>query len=950
MAYKTNFDLSVFETEVRKSFRDGFERKDYQEAVGRISRRIRDTLMDGKNSPARELGFPEWFEPVRKYLGDYSETTFEKATSFQSAIDTMCNRDTDSMHFALPIHYRLHMPEEPNNTLLRDKLDRFVFDGETFEEAFGRPVFELDPDVYDEPAPMAAPMRHPGYITAKEAHDALERDADDSIWLNPHNHYTLPLQEREGEKARLTRFVTSEAMFRVLPVIAPSGAGKTRLVSEWMRDYSAKTNPESVWEAGFLSSDQNDQARNPDPWKVWEIKKHTLIVIDYTYAFDEVVKAITERAIHRAEGREFKVRLIVIDHVMPQVLHDDFLWGGVASGKRQTDHFNAAYLEPELRLTAAGDKSEMLSQIIESSARVGLPDGTDISQQVKEAMDHLDRMGNEQGDRDSVRHPLFAALMGRALRNATGKVDFSTWKRRDLVEQYFTGKDRLPWTAATDATSDTERRRVDLGLNAGAWVSAATLRRGLSRISAKPYLSENFETTFQIAQRVTSTTNTFEIGPFLPDILGETFVLKFLEATADEPNSFATFVDLVNTDATDPVDVARNFRETVVRLARNLAGEDPALTESQTAWDQIIRLLDPRLYPVDSLLRTYVSFTISDIMKVLGDLVSHQKLSDNCEGLEDHYACLVSRFSSKAEPKRLFRKIATEEVASWALTCFWFFELSDARGRDEVQNLLLDAARLCANHENQNITVTMQAAAHGCLNVIRVLSANLGENADAQNSDGWTAVMFASLCGQLDIIRYLHAEAGCNLDAITDGGCTAAIVASQNGHLDILRYLHAEAGCNLDAIADDGTTAAIVASQNGHLDILRYLHAEAGCNLDAITDGGYTAAMFASYLGDLDILRYLISQHTDLRTRARHCCMPLMVACMIGNLEVVKLLVDCGADISAMMPVPGIDGVSALMVARASNHLAVADFLVSKGASPYTAIKTGRSAQPLAEG
>ncbi|MEM1363702.1 MAG: hypothetical protein AAGF94_18700, partial [Pseudomonadota bacterium] len=391
MAYKANFDLFSFENKVRYRFTDGFDQKQYQIAVGSIARELRQILLPGQNAPVQDEVFPEWLESVRNYLGVYDLSRFEKIKAFKSAIDTMTREDkrTDSMHFALPIHYRLHMPVEPNSDILRDKLDRSVFDGKTFMEAFGSPVFEIDPDVYDEPPPMAAPMSHPGYLTAMQVRERLEQDADDSIWLNPHNHYTLPLQQRKIEKGRLTSFVESKGMFRVLPVIAPSGAGKTRLVSEWMRDYSPKTNPESIWEAGFLSTDQDDQARNPVPWQTWKIKKNTLIVIDYTYAFDAVLKAVANSAINRASGREFKVRLIVIDHVMPKVLQEDFFWHQVASSKRIADQFQTGYLAPELTLKASGNKSEMLCKIIETSALVGTSNREDISHQVQDAVAHL---------------------------------------------------------------------------------------------------------------------------------------------------------------------------------------------------------------------------------------------------------------------------------------------------------------------------------------------------------------------------------------------------------------------------------------------------------------------------------------------------------------------------------------------------------------------------------
>ncbi|MBO9466717.1 hypothetical protein J7443_15850 [Tropicibacter sp. R15_0] len=262
---------------------------------------------------------------------------------------------------------------------------------------------------------------------------------------------------------RLTQFAESDGPFRVMPVIAPSGAGKTRLISEWMKHYSAKANQFSKWEAGILTSDLNVAARDPEPWSNWDIKKDTLIVIDYTYAFDEVVKAIAERAVNRSHRHGFKVRLIVIDHVMPKVLHEDFFWRGLAGGPRSSDRFQADFLERELRLEPEDDNSDMLRKIIAAAAKASGVEASDRA--VSNALSHLDRMAMAQERRDVVRHPLFAALMGRSLRDP--KVDFSTWTRRDLVLQYFSGQDRLPWVSADGKASETASEKALLGLHAG---------------------------------------------------------------------------------------------------------------------------------------------------------------------------------------------------------------------------------------------------------------------------------------------------------------------------------------------------------------------------------------------------------------------------------------------------------------------------------------------------
>jgi len=918
MSRTHNFTLSEFENKIRDAFRDDFDSDEYQQRAGFVAEDARDHFFKDKGDyRGRASNFPEWLKPIGEHRGGYDETEFERNRKrFKyTAIDSMKRDKSNALHFAVMLHYRLHWGQDDKSIELAARLDKLIFDQKTFETTHTKPVFVYDPDYYTEPPPMAAPMTHPEYITAKSAREALEDNSEDSIWLNPHNHFTLPLEDREAEKTRLTQFVRQEGMFRVLPVIAPSGAGKTRLISEWMRTYSQKTNPETTWEAGLLSSDQNNQARNPEPWKTWNIKKHTLIVIDYTYAFDEVVKAIAKSAINRADGRDLKVRLIVIDHVMPKVLQDDFLWQGMVNSKRGADYFRSSYLERELELKSAGDKSAMLRKIIAAAARVGVRDAPENDAMISEALKQLDRMGKEQGDRDSVRHPLFAALMGRALRNEGSKVDFSTWTRRDLVEQYFSGKDRLPWIPATTQPNDTDTKRMTSGLYAGAWVSAATLRRGLMRVDAEPHLPSDVDRVFQIAQRVISSANTFEIGPFLPDILGETFLLKFLEAASDHPEIFNAFVAMLNAPGKNQVDLARNFRESIARLARNLAADDPVLPEVQKAWADTAKILDPQLYYDEAPLRTQVSYSIADVKEILAGVIAKGSKADEMVGIEAAYGRLMDQLEAQAEPELIFAISDTESLISWIRTCFRFFEFVSEMLRRKLQYQLLDAARTFAKVHDKKWTATKLAAYDGRLYSLCLIARQLNEDVKEPIEDG----------------------------------VTAAMLASQNGHLDVLRFLHTETKCDLAAAREDGVTAAMLASQNGHLDVLRFLHTETKCDLAAAREDGVTAAMLASQNGHLDVLRFLSEQKVDVLTASNDGRTTLMAACVAGTLEIVVFLIGEGTDLEVTMSLAGIDGVNALMLASDGGLLSIVEFLVSKGANPLSETSDGRTAISFAQ-
>jgi ankyrin repeat protein len=74
--------------------------------------------------------------------------------------------------------------------------------------------------------------------------------------------------------------------------------------------------------------------------------------------------------------------------------------------------------------------------------------------------------------------------------------------------------------------------------------------------------------------------------------------------------------------------------------------------------------------------------------------------------------------------------------------------------------------------------------------------------------------------------------------------------------------------------------------------------------------------------GDLDAAQTLINAGVDVNKAGDLGYTPLHVACMKGNIELVKLLIDSGADLFAMN-----EGDIPFTSARLAGHDAVGDFM-----------------------
>jgi len=140
---------------------------------------------------------------------------------------------------------------------------------------------------------------------------------------------------------------------------------------------------------------------------------------------------------------------------------------------------------------------------------------------------------------------------------------------------------------------------------------------------------------------------------------------------------------------------------------------------------------------------------------------------------------------------------------------------------------------------------------------------------------------------------------------------------------EVNKYL--EAGTAVDALDPDGHTALMFAAFNGHSEIvLRLLEESADLEKRDFMDR--TALLYASTGPFPETVKILLDKGAlpNVVDSDEHFS-PLMHAAAEGNLGVVKILVEFGADLSLM----DVDGDDAESFARQSGHQQVADYLHS---------------------
>ncbi|WP_257264855.1 ankyrin repeat domain-containing protein [Endozoicomonas sp. ONNA2] len=275
-------------------------------------------------------------------------------------------------------------------------------------------------------------------------------------------------------------------------------------------------------------------------------------------------------------------------------------------------------------------------------------------------------------------------------------------------------------------------------------------------------------------------------------------------------------------------------------------------------------------------------------------------------------------------------------------------------GSIEAVAWLLDkGADIHANCRGQQ-TPICQACAQGHFELAKFLDSKGARLHDA----GWGSPLYwAASAGSLDTVAYLL-DRGVNVDAAHSGFFTPIYTATRRGFGKIVEYL-LEKGADVNANSRGRTTPVVEAAAQGHLGLVKCLvHQSATCEagrlLNAAANGGHCpvleylfeekailqhiepsyfsmALIQASLQGRLNAIKYLLGAFQTHFSAAPgpDISQPLWLAAQRGDIDVVKYLVELGADVNVECQSLG----SALWTASQSGRLSTVMYLCQQGAN-----------------
>ena len=150
------------------------------------------------------------------------------------------------------------------------------------------------------------------------------------------------------------------------------------------------------------------------------------------------------------------------------------------------------------------------------------------------------------------------------------------------------------------------------------------------------------------------------------------------------------------------------------------------------------------------------------------------------------------------------------------------------------------------------------------------------------------------------------------------------IDAVRRGDIEIVKLLIKE-GADVNARDKYGGTALMAAANNGHTEIAKILIGR-GAKVDAVDHSHRTALLFAATGPFPETVKLLLDNKSNPNVvdNGEHFS-PLMHAAAEGNLDIVKILLEYGAD----PDLKDVDGDTAESFAGQKGHTTVVDYLKS---------------------
>lgn len=176
---------------------------------------------------------------------------------------------------------------------------------------------------------------------------------------------------------------------------------------------------------------------------------------------------------------------------------------------------------------------------------------------------------------------------------------------------------------------------------------------------------------------------------------------------------------------------------------------------------------------------------------------------------------------------------------------------------------------------------------------------------DFKDAHKRSAIHFAALRGRRKVIAYILEHSPASRDALDEDGRSPLLYAVQANEFSTVKMLLVDYGASPQVAALNGTSCLHEAAAIGSVRLCTLLVAH-GAHVEAATANG-TPLHIAVSEGQEKTVKCLVSElEANVNARNAHGITPLLLATLMHKVEMVRILLDAGADMAVEMPhLPG---------------------------------------------
>lgn len=251
--------------------------------------------------------------------------------------------------------------------------------------------------------------------------------------------------------------------------------------------------------------------------------------------------------------------------------------------------------------------------------------------------------------------------------------------------------------------------------------------------------------------------------------------------------------------------------------------------------------------------------------------------------------------------------------------------IASSYGHYDIAKALIDNGALVNLRAGDGFNALMEAVRTGNIEIAKLL---IEHNSDIniKNKDGKNMIMIACEKGNEEMFNLLI-ENNADINEKSSWGASALIYASEKGNINIMQYL-IDNGIDVNGKADDnGDTPLLWAVTGENPYEASKLLIENGANVNATNDSGVAPATILA-ASTPKVVKLLKDNGADLDTKFLDYYPPIAIAAGAGNLEIVKALVENGADVNYY---PNDINYTAIFHAIDQHNYEVAEYLFKNG-------------------